>query len=469
LPDLEGLLKRCDVVADEILRVAREGKKIAVVTHIDADGLASGATVFCALMRKGADVMLRTLPDLDRDGIAGLKEQKFDFYLFTDLGSTLVSDLEEALDGRFLLLDHHQLSPIDAEKQEVVNAWQYGFDGGREACASSMAYAFACAVDPGNRDLSYLAVVGAVADRQDSGQGRSLTGLNRFAVEQAQTGGLVSVSKDLLFTGRETRPVHESIALTSTPYLPGVTGGKDTVLAAMLQAGVRIREEGRWRTLSEFSSEEKMKLTEVIASLISDSGSATDALAGLIGEVYTLEFEDPFTPLRDAREFATLLNACGRMGESGLGLSVCLGDRREALRSALKTLADYRLSISKALESLQAQEARLEMHGDVVLVRAEGVVDEKLLGPVTSILTSSVRFKDKVVVAMTNSGESQLKVSCRTGDAYPKPVNLGTIMKDAADAVRGVGGGHNAAAGAKIPSPDADEFARIVLEKIAAA
>lgn len=466
MADLDGLRKRFDALAREILRVARQGKKIIIVTHIDADGLASGATVFRALSRKGANVALRTVPDLEPRDIEELGGEGFDFYLFTDLGATLVDELEDRLDGRFLLIDHHQIAELDLGKPEVVNCWQYGYDGGREASSSTMAYLFACAVDQANADLSHLAVVGAVADRQDVGQGRSFIGLNQVAKEEAQSEGLVSITKDLLFAGRETRPIHEAIALTSSPFLPGLSGSKDAVLAALLQAGFKLREDGRWRTLSELTADEKMKLTELLVSLIPPSVNATGTLLSLIGDVYTLELEDSFTPLRDAREFATLLNACGRMGEAGVGLAVCLGDRREALDSAKQVLANYRLGINRAMDGLMAQRGRFEEHGGVVLVRAEGLIDEKLLGPVTSILTSSLGFKDKVVIALTNSGNTEFKVSSRVGDSFGSQVNLGLIMREAAEAVQGVGGGHSMAAGAKIPSTEVENFTGLVLEKI---
>ena len=194
-----------------------------------------------------------------------------------------------------------------------------------------------------------------------------------------------------------------------------------------------------------------MKLTEVIASMLPPSQGATEELTALFGEVYTMELEDPFTPLRDAREFATLLNACGRMGEAGLGIGVCIGDRRDSLNGAMKTLADYRSSLSKALEGLTSEKERLVVNGRVVMIRGDGIVDERLLGPVTSILTSSPEYKDKVVVSRTNSGDSQLKISCRVGDTFDGPVNLGLVMREAAEAVSGVGGGHTMAAGARSP------------------
>ena len=466
MADFEGLVSRYRALAPDILKLARSGRKILVVTHIDADGLCSGSVVFEALTRKGANVALRAVPDLDQRAIAGLAAENHDYYVITDLGSTLTAELDAALDGRYLVLDHHQIPEADATKPSVVNAWRFGFDGGKEACSSAMAYFFSLSLDPSNDDLSPLAVVGALADRQDSGSGRSLTGLNRAAADDAQSKGLLSVSKDLMFTGRETRPVHEAVALTSTPFLKGLTGSKDSVLALLHQSGLTLKDGGTWRTISSLSPDEKMKLTEVIAGALGATEGATEALASLVGETYTFEFEDSFTPLRDAREFGTLLNACGRMGAAGTGVSVCLGDRSDSLKAAMKTLSEYRTGINRALEGLTSDPSRLEQHGNVILVRGEGVVDEKMLGPVISILTSSPDFRDKVVVGSSKSRDSDLKISSRVGDYYQGTVNLGLIMREAAELVEGVGGGHEMAAGAKIPSSRAEEFSRAVLARV---
>jgi RecJ-like exonuclease len=466
MADLEGLTTRYRDLAPDILKVVRSGKRILVVTHIDADGLCSGSEVLASLMRKGANVTLRTLPDLDPKAISALAAEGFDFHIFTDLASTLIPEVDSAFRGKFLVLDHHQIPEADASNPAVVNAWSYGYDGGTEACSSAMAYLFALSLDPTNDDLSPLAVVGALADRQDSGPGRSLTGLNRIAVEDAQERGLLSVSKDLMFTGRETRPIHEAVALTSTPFLKGLTGSKDSVLAILHTSGMSLKDGSTWRTISSLTPDEKMKLTEVIAGALGTAEGATEALASLVGEAYTFEFEDSFTPLRDAREFGTLLNSCGRMNAAGTGVSVCLGDRSEALRAAMKTLADYRTGINKALEGLASEPSRVEQHGGLVFVRGDGIVDEKMLGPVISILTSSPDFKDKVVVGSSTSRDSDLKISSRVGDDYQGEVNLGLIMRESAEAVDGVGGGHAMAAGAKIPASKIEAFTKAVVERV---
>ncbi|MBI3860012.1 MAG: DHH family phosphoesterase [Thaumarchaeota archaeon] len=464
---MEPLKARFDSVARGLLDLAASGRRILVVTHIDADGILSGSMVFSSLAKKGANVVLRCIPDLDPGLISELASQRYDFYVFTDLGSALVRELESGLGQRFLVIDHHQLAEEDMKKAAVVNAWDFGLDGGREACSSSMAYEFALSVDPSNRDLSPLAVVGAVADRQDGGPDRSLTGLNKMALEDAVADGLARVSKDLLFIGRETRPVHESVALTSTPYLKGVTGNKEGILSSLHQSGLVLKEGASWRTLSTLTEDEKKKVTEVVAGLVASSGGNTGSIAELVGDAITLAGEDAFTPLRDVREFGTLLNACGRMGEPGTGVSVCLGDRGNSLAAAMAILSQYRMGIGRALQALSEDPARITASGWLVFVHGDGVIEDKLLGPVISILTSSPGYTDKIVVGLTKSGESDLKVSSRVGDAHQGEVNLGVVMRAAGEAVRGVGGGHSMAAGAKIPATEAEAFERMVVEMLA--
>jgi RecJ-like exonuclease len=93
-----------------------------------------------------------------------------------------------------------------------------------------------------------------------------------------------------------------------------------------------------------------------------------------------------------------------------------------------------------------------------------------MLSTVTSILVSSSRFDEpKPVIALTNAGEGTVKVSGRLPEDLRKvSLNLGTIFHEASGAFNGVGGGHDAAAGAQVPSGKEMEFARLVDDKIGA-
>jgi single-stranded-DNA-specific exonuclease len=465
MADLAALMARASDASRLLVQLRRERKRILVVTHIDADGLSSGSVAFHALARSGAIASIRAIPDLDMRALDSLKADKFDFYLFTDLGSGLIRELTDAFGEAFLVVDHHQLPPEQAMLPNILNAWGFGYDGGVEACSSAMAYMLAVAIDEKNRDLSPLAIIGALGDRQDAGEGRSLTGLNRKALEDAVEGGLMEVSKDFLFHGRETRPVHEAIAMTYTPFIPGLSGAKDSTLAALSGAGLSLKDRGRWRNLAELSTEEKQKLLEVLTAYIGSNGGGSAVVSELIGEVYSLRLEDPLTPLHDGREFATLLNACGRMDATDVGIAISLGDRDQALSGAMRLMGEYRGKLNKAIQTLQSGD-KMTVHGNVMVVIGDDFIEERMTGSISSLLASSDKYKDKMVLVRTRSGETELKFSSRLGDSFAKDVNLGLILKEAAESVGGVGGGHSMAAGAKIPVARRDEFTAVVLEKV---
>lgn len=468
-PDFAALDERARGEARHLLELSGKGARFLVVTHIDADGLSSGSIAFEALARKDFAVSVRAIPDLDLKAIERLVSDKFDFYLFTDLGSGLLGELSRAFGERFAVLDHHQVPDADSRHPRLINAWNYGLDGGVEACSATMAYAFAKALDEKeNADLSALAIVGALGDRQDKGEGRALSGLNKTALDDAVSKGLVSATNDLLFFGRETRPVHEAIAMSYTPFIEGLSGAKDAALAALTNSGFKLKEGGRWRTLGELSNEEKQKVVEVVSGFIASAGHGADLLKDLVGTVYTLVFEDPLTPLRDAREFSSVLNACGRMDRTDLGIAICIGDRESALTSALSLMAEYRTRLNKALQKLQQEADKVATQGNVMVVMGEEFIEERMTGSVSSLLASSERHRDKLVLVRARSGESDVKFSSRIGDSYPGKVNLGEVMRAAAESVGGVGGGHSMAAGAKVPFARRDDFTRFVLEKVAA-
>ena len=468
MPEAESLTARASEASELLSRLAKERKRILVVTHIDADGLSSGSIAFQALVRLGANASVRAIPDLDPKAIEALKSDRFDFYLFTDLGSGLVDQLASAFGQDFLIVDHHQLPTEYYHNPNVFNAWSFGYDGGTEVCSSTMAYVLAVTLDDENKDLSPVAVVGALGDRQDRGPGRALTGLNRRALEDGMEKGLIEVSKDFLFHGRETRPIHEAIAMTYTPFLTGLSGAKDASLAALSNSGFVLKEHGRWRNLAELSAEEKQKLLEILTSFVGASGDGAAVISEVIGEVYSLRDEDFLTPLHDAREFATLINACGRMDAADVGIAISLGDRDSALSEALRLIAEYRVKINKALQLLQNGSDSVSLHGDVAVVTGDDFIEERMAGAISSLMASSDRYKDKMVLVCARSGETELKYSCRLGDSFPREVNLGLVMKDAAEPLGGVGGGHSRAAGAKIQISRRDEFNRAVLKMVAA-
>ncbi|MFQ6065246.1 MAG: DHH family phosphoesterase [Candidatus Bathyarchaeia archaeon] len=440
--------------AKVILECVKGDGFIHVTSHLDADGLAAAGIIGQALARLGGTFRLRVERWMDDDVVDEIVAEKPALTVFTDLGGGYLDLLSKKLSEQsVVILDHHQ--PVGETSSNLihVNPHLYGIDGSRDLSGAGIAYFIAKALDEKNLDLAGIAVVGALGDIQDKYDQRSLGGVNGKIVADAVDSGYLSVEKDLLFFGRETRAIHKALAYTTNPYIPGVSGEEDKSLAFLASVGITPKHGDKWRALRDLSQEEKKKLCSALSDYLISKGFPSDAALSLIGTVYTLTREEPWTPLRDAREFAVLLNATGRMDRAGLGVAICMGDRGKAVDEAGEMLEEYRRSIAKYLSWLNEKPNRIEELDSIYVVRGEGFIDDKMISALSTILSSSLPKPEKPLIAYSRvSGEDVVKVSARTlASLTDKGLNLGEILRVAAEECSGRGGGHDVAAGAQVP------------------
>ena len=449
--------------AAEILRGwVDEDEYIRVVSHLDADGLAAAGVVGRCLHRLSASFRIRIERWLDENVISELASEAPSPIIFADMGSGYLNLIGERLrEVPIIVVDHHP--PVGSPTPNVfqVNPHLHGIDGARDISGAGVAYLLAREVDGRNRDLAYLAVVGALGDLQDKYGDRSLGGVNELVVRDAVDAGYLRVEKDLLLYGRETRPVHKALAHTTNPYIPGITGEEDRCLALLVKAGVKLKDGERWRTASELTKEERERVFSLLTEHMLSQGLNVDEAFKLVGAVYVLVREEPWTPLRDGREFASLLNACGRMDRAGLGVSICMGDRSSTLKEARETLDEYRRTLMDAMSWVYGEPGRLEELESVYVIHGGGRISERLVGTVTSLVASSLPGARKPVVAYAFIGGDAAKFSMRLGPGAPA-VNLGEVARVAAERCSGIGGGHDVAAGAQVPRERVKDFISLV-------
>ncbi len=466
---MDAFLKSISEAARLILKCVEENGFIHVTSHLDADGLAAAGIIGKALARLGGTFRLRVERWMDDDVVDEIAAEKPALTIFTDLGGGYLDLLSKKLsDQRVIVLDHHQ--PVGEVSSNLmhVNPHLCGIDGSRDLSGAGIAYFIAKALDENNTDLAYIAVVGALGDIQDKYEQRSLGGVNEKIVEDAVDSGYLNIEKDLLFFGRETRPIHKALAYTTNPYIPGVSGEEDKSLAFLASVGIAPKHGDKWRALRDLSQDEKKKLSSALSDYLISRGFPSAAALSLVGTVYTLAREEPWTPLRDAREFVVLLNATGRISRAGVGVAICMGDRGKALDEAGEMLEEYRRSIAKYLSWLNETPDRIEELDSIYVVRGGGVIDEKMISAVSTILSSSLPNPEKPLVAYSRvSGEDVVKVSARTlALLTDKGLNLGEILRVAAEECSGRGGGHDIAAGAQVPIKKLESFVRLVDELV---
>jgi single-stranded-DNA-specific exonuclease len=449
---------------EKVRSTVEGGNEVAIITHLDADGITSGSIMAMALRRMGARFSLRTVSDLNSSVVEKMKADGRDFYVITDLGGGWASHLRKALGDKWVIIDHHEITEeeiLTDDGGQILNPWKFGIDGGREVSAGGMAYMVASALDFKNRDLSAIAVVSAVADRQDQGDKKSFFGLNAEILKTAQSLGLVSVDLDIILTGRETRPVHEALAYTLFHYIDGLTWNTEACYLLLKNAGIKLKDDSsRWRALAEFSQEEKSTIVEAVAKFVdsSDKRVSDILLDDLIGYVYTLSREDKRSQLRDAREFSTMLNACGRIGKAGVGIAMCMGDRNMALSAGEEIMDMYKMTLRNNISTIFSEKWRLADDGKTTFVNGDGILEEGMIGAVSTLLSGSPSLRGRLLFVRTLAKEGTYKFSSRKCLDCKSQANLGVIMRQCSNALNGAGGGHSAAAGCSIPSYALDDF-----------
>jgi single-stranded-DNA-specific exonuclease len=450
-----------DKVSDSI----KAGKNISVITHLDCDGITSGSIVTKSLIRAGAKCTVRTVNEFSKNLIDKLKTDSRQFHIITDLGGGFAKELDNTLTDDWIVVDHHQIPQEEFDNDRVINAWKYELDGGMDISAGGMSYLVSKDLHKENTDLAWIAVVAALGDRQDQGEKKSFTGINLEIAATAKRNNQLDINLDILLVGRETRTLPDALAFTSQPFMEGLTWNRDACLSLLNSSGIKLKDGSRWRVPGELTEDEKRTLLQTISKFIL-SKNASNIVDELVGYTYTLVGEDKRSFLHDAREFSTMLNSCGRIRKAGVGIAICMGDRTKMLQEGENILVEYRTFLRTYMNTLSSERWRITDNGSYILVNGEGVIPENMTGAVSSLLGGSQKNSGKIIILRTNGEEGTIKFSSRKSTGCRSEVNLGLLMRECAAKVSGVGGGHHAAAGARITKDKLDEFLDYLEENV---
>jgi RecJ-like exonuclease len=444
------LLEETDRIA-KIMKTLMREKRIRLASHFDADGLTSAAIIMKMAMRLGVDFKLSVHKQLTSDVVEKLKSElkSGDMLVLSDFGSGQLNQLKPVLDSiPVVVLDHHE--PLRMEHPNLLHLNPLLFSD-EEISASMVCYMLAKAVDVENSDLIDLAILGAVGDMQD--ENWRFEGTARKLLEEAELLGKISVTRGLRLFGRNTRPLHKALEYSFDPMIPGIAGSESHAVQFLSDLDIDVHSDDGWKRLCDLTEDEQKVLTSAIIMqrLKFDSDDAGD----IFGEIYNLVGKP--LELQDAREFATLLNACGRTGNVDIGIRLCMGDF-SAYPQTWEIEENYKRMISDSMNliregGLQATEYATYIHGG-------SKIPDEVIGTVSSIsLNSDIVDRRKPLIGLADAGNGKVKVSARLArDINNLNLNLRDIISKAATAVDGEGGGHRYAAGALIDKGKEQEF-----------
>jgi len=430
-----------------------DADSVTIISHIDADGISTEAILSQVLTREGMPVESVFVRQLEPMAMRHVPKDG-SLKLFTDLGAGQQGLLEEhgLSADEVLILDHHVSQPCETPYPQV-NCLDHGIT---RMSTAGLAYLVAKAIDPTGTDLAKLAVIGNVGDmmaREHCG----LVGPAREIVQDGvEYGNIIVHERDLNCYGTSTRPIHVCLAYCDDPYIDGITNDTNAALRFLDRLGIQLKNSrGGWLVWEELPFEDKRKIISALAQQLIAHGRETDRL---LAETYIFPDEPERTPLRNASEYATLLNACGRWAKPRVGSCICHGDRGDAYREAEHMLAHHRTIIRDLLQYILENGVTELSH--LQYIHTGDRFPDTIVGIGAGMALSKLNWKKPMMVLAAMVDEPEVtKVSMRTNEwALGQGVDLAQALVEASAAVGGAGGGHKIAAGAFIPRDTEEEF-----------
>lgn len=438
--------------------IIENSEDIKIYSHIDCDGICSGAILSTILDRQNKE---HEIEFVNLDVLDNL-ELTHELTIFSDLGSGQNIDGKARKGQKIIVLDHHPpLRNLDYGNGKdytylEINPLHHGIDGSYYVCGGGLCYFLA--KEFGYTDLSWIGVLSAIGDMQNTQSGH-FEGLNEIIQQDAIDGGYLELIKDdLNIYGRNTRPLFVALSYFSDVKLP-ITNNTAETMAILEELG--IDEKHNRKTLNQLTQDEKTRLIQYLISMLAKvvPGKYVRYIPQLIiGDAYTFLKEDSDSFLRDGSEFSTAMNACGRNRQEEVALEVLKGDRILALDELEAVSLDHRRNLAQAISKVaEGDETHIIEMENLQYFDGTGIKPE-IVGTIAGMILGYCDWK-KPVIGFTQSDEGGLKVSLRCSRLLSYDgIHFGNIIRKVAGDVGGTGGGHAMACGAYIPLDKKDDF-----------
>jgi RecJ-like exonuclease len=437
------LLNRADEACSLLKEHIKKDHVVRVISHNDSDGLSAAGVMCNAISKQGGKFHVTIVPRLKEEFVRKLRNERYKLFVFCDMGSAY-PDLISKLKADSIIADHHQvLGDQDKEYENLVhvNPHLFGMDGTRDVSASGVSYLAVRGMD--NVELTGLALVGAYGDMQCS---EEIIGVNKMMLDEGLNAGVIEEHEDLKITYKKEEPLYKALSYTFNPALKGISGDPEGAKAFLEERGLSYGIK-----FDDLAEEEKDLLKEELIKITPK----------IFDKVYSMPRETP--ALRNIEDYSRILDACGKNKKYGAGLSICIGERENALEEGINFAKKYRDSLVKGIDWIK-KEGSVQLD-NIQYIYTEDKARKSLMGTISSIgLELEILDPNKPVIAISKM-DNIIKVSGRTSmDLIRKGVNLGYALGEAAKSFNGAGGGHNIAAGAVVPFKDMDNFTDIVDE-----
>ena len=222
----------------------------------------------------------------------------------------------------------------------------------------------------------------------------------------------------------------------------------------MNELGIEVKDNDRFKKLVNLNEEELKKLTTGI--ILKRLGSEKNP-ADIFSDVYLLKEEEDESFTKDAREFSTLLNCCGRLDKPSVGIGVCLNNPKFK-NIANELMKEYKIELINGLNWFYNNKDKMIKGNNYLIMNAQENIRDTLIGTITSIISKANIYRENtILISMAYTIDNNIKVSMRICNGDNSEIDLREILKEITED-KWESGGHKYACGCLIPIENEQEF-----------
>ncbi len=416
-----------NTASQKLLNQIEHQKDIFILSNSTVDGLVGSAILLSSIHNSKGNTTVRCINSSKVEDfkieLMKVADEKHDFYVFVDFDSNffdLITSLIQESYYLFVNSDSRNLDQIIEKDKAVtfVNPWIWQRDSDKENkhTSSSLTYLIAKNFDRKIIHSSFLPIVAAFSKNIDFNN-IDQTELKEI-LQSALDLNLIERKKGLNFGVSETTPIVDAIENNTTHFIKGVTWDKENSIKIIEKSGIKITDNQRIRTWNELEDEDFNKIFNAIEKYIEENcyhkNKSDDNIKEmkkrnrdlLFGYNYILTNEEAGSILKNIGSFSKSLDLCVRNQTFGLGLSICLGERDDAMMQVKNQIIDHDNLIKSVSNKIFDEKWRFYDDKETIYVNGEGILDEKNIDLFTSILEKSVSFADRLICIRILSTES---------------------------------------------------------------
>jgi single-stranded-DNA-specific exonuclease len=424
-------------------------KPLRIITHFDTDGITSAGILIKTFQRMDKKFTLRVVNALTREVLQEeLQRQPREVLIFADVGTGSLEHFRN-LSSPLFIFDHHEINSAPLPHNVfMLNPHLMGNLAVNNCTSAGASYLVSRCISANNKDLSTLAIVGMIGDRQEPTSSEVNKGILADCEHLTTKKGLIIYPA--------TRPLRRTLEHSISPFIPGVTGNATGVVELLKETRI-----GGEKSLLDLSDDEMSRLITSIMVRRAKAKTVDD----IIGSLYLLKF---INAQEDAREISVLINACSRLGYTDIALSYCMGNEKAKMR-ALDLYNQYRQELVSGIKTIEAMN-RIDGKGFVIL-NGKDKIKDAIVGTLCSMLSSSPTYEEGTILIGMAYNQDKIKVSARSVGRKGK--NLREVLEKAVVAFRAEHpgcsvemGGHEHAAGCLVERSKEQEFIEVLKKNL---